>query len=448
MSPTTVAAPTPASYAPPTSGFPALRLTATSPTEPVAADERVAFLDVLRGFALWGVCLANLVPWFSGYDPLPEKAKTALATWPADRITEMLLRTFVHGRFIMLFSFMFGVGFAIQLVRAESRGEDPTRRLARRLAAMAAIGVVHAFAIWYGDILLSYAVMGTTLLVARRWPPRRLLAVGLALLLLEPMAWGVYVKLAPIATHGALSPAAHFAAADTLYTHTLPALIARGSYPAIVEANARMVGDITSVWVWPSWMPEVAGLFLLGLCVGRLGLLHRIDAHRDRWRLAFGWSVTIALLGYGPRLVIEITDTAKVVPLDILGLLRALRIVGTPAMSLAYACGLVLLFQRPAWRRRLLVLAPLGRMALTNYLAQSVIGVVLFYGIGFGLYGTVGATLLVALSIAIIAVQAVFSRWWLARHRFGPAEWLWRSLTYGRRQPMRVAVPSPVDATA
>jgi uncharacterized protein len=119
-------------------------------------------------------------------------------------------------------------------------------------------------------------------------------------------------------------------------------------------------------------------------------------------------------------------------------MLRVLRIVGQPSMAMAYVCGLVLLFQPPAWRRRLMALAPVGRMALTNYLTQSLLGVALFYGIGLRLFGRVGPTALVALSVATVAAQAVISRWWLARFRFGPAEWLWRSLTYGRPQPMRL----------
>jgi uncharacterized protein len=146
--------------------------------------------------------------------------------------------------------------------------------------------------------------------------------------------------------------------------------------------------------------------------------------------------------------VIELAGVQAKIPADILGMMRVLRIVGTPAMSLAYVCAVVLLFQRRPWQRRLLPLAAVGRMALTNYLAQSVVGVALFYGVGLGLYGKVGPTLLVALSVTTIAVQSVVSRWWLARFRFGPAEWVWRSLTYGRAQPMRVRATAAPDAEA
>ena len=452
-----VTAPAPAAYAPPAS-HPAASVPLDAAPSPIPANERIAVLDVIRGFALWGVCVANLVPWFSGYETLPDKAKHALATWPADRVTDALLDAFVHQRFITIFSFLFGVGFSVQYLRAEARGAPAARVLARRLAAMCVIGMAHALLIWYGDILNVYAVAGVMLLVARRWPVRRLLAVGVLLAVLQPVAFVASLRIvpallgtplpaatppAPMAPQTTAQVALQAVAAhnDSVYRYTLPALVARRSYGAVIEANWRMYWDFFTTTPWlPSILFELAGLCLLGLCVGRSGILRAVDTHRDRWRLALWWSSTLALVGYLPRLGLQLADVAPSrIPPDAAGLLRAVRLVAQPAMSMAYVCGIILLFQRPAWRRRLLVLAPVGRMALTNYLTQSVVAMALFYGIGFGLAGKVGPTIQVALSIAIIAAQAAISRWWLARYRFGPAEWLWRSLTYGRRQPMRVA---------
>jgi uncharacterized protein len=416
------------------------------------------------------VCLANLVPWFSGYETLPEPAKHALPTWPADRVTEALLNAFVHSRFITIFSFLFGLGFAVQYLRAEARGANATWLLTRRLVAMLAIGLAHALLLWYGDILNVYAIGGVLLLIARRWPVRRLLAVGVALAVLNPIVWAAFSRIAPALrtapaaaatataaaapaqpgarpkTPAAAQPApaqigaAALAHADSLYRYQLPKLVARRSYRAVLEANRRMYWEFFTTAPWfPSILAELAGLFLLGLCVGRSGLLGAIDSHRDRWWLAFGWSAAVALCGYLPRLGFQLADVAPGrIPADAGGMLRALRLIAQPAMSMAYVCGIVLLFQRPAWRKRLLVLAPVGRMALTNYLTQTVLAMTLFYGIGFHLLGKVGPTIQVGMSIAIIAAQAVVSRWWLARFRFGPAEWLWRSMTYGRLQPMRV----------
>jgi uncharacterized protein len=404
---------------------------------PVAPDERVAVLDVLRGFALWGVCIANLVPWLAGYSGLPEKAKQGLPTWPVDRVTDVLLNAFVHGRFIAIFSFLFGLGVSVQLLRAEMRGDDAGRLLARRMVAAFAIGMAHALLLWAGDIVHIYAALAVVLFVARRWPVRRLVAAGGALVLLYPIAWSAFVKLAPVFTDGALAPTAAIAAHRAVLEVQVPALIARPSYAAMLESNWLSHATMLRPWVSLGWIPPLAGLFLLGLAVGRAGLLGSVHGHARAWRTALGWSLAVGLLGYLPRLVIELTGVQARIPADILGMMRVLRAVGTPAMSLAYVCAIVLLFQRPAWQRRLRGLGAVGRMALTNYLLQSVVGVAIFYGVGFGLHGKVGPTALVALSVTTIAAQAAASRWWLARFRFGPAEWVWRSLTYGRPQPMR-----------
>lgn len=440
----------------------------TGASRPVAPSERVQLLDVVRGFALWGVCLANLVPWFSGYENLPEKAKQALPTWPADRVTDALLNAFLHERFITIFSFLFGLGFAVQYLRAEARGARAAVVLTRRLIAMLALGLVHGFLIWYGDILAVYAITGIALLVARNWPVRRLLATGVALAVFSPIAFGAYDRLSPALDGPLVTPpraagdtsrtplpqqtAAQIAVArrnavqDSIFNKATPALTAQRSYAAVIEANRTM---LRAFYFGPGSLQlffELAGLFLLGLCVGRSGILLELDAHRDRWWLAFGWASTIALIGYLPRLGLQLAQVPPArIPQDVVGIMRTLRNVGRPAMSLAYICGLVLLFQRPAWRRRLSVLAPVGRMALTNYLTQSFLGIALFYGIGFGLHGRIGPMFQVLLSITIIAIQAVVSRWWLARYRFGPAEWLWRTLTYGKRQPMRLALGAPDD---
>jgi uncharacterized protein len=231
-------------------------------------------------------------------------------------------------------------------------------------------------------------------------------------------------------------------ASDSLYTVRIPTLLATPRYAAVLAANRLMLREVVSPWSLATYVPDIAGLFLLGLWVGRVDLLRQVDRHRAAWRTTFRWATALALLGFVPRFVFELTGTLKQLPLDVTGTLRTLRIVGQPAMSLAYVTGIVLLFQRPAWRARLLVLAPVGRMALTNYLTQSLLGIAVFYGVGFRQFGHVGAAWLLVWSIAIIAAQAALSRWWLARYRFGPAEWVWRSLTYGAPQPMRIAPDS------
>jgi uncharacterized protein len=155
-----------------------------------------------------------------------------------------------------------------------------------------------------------------------------------------------------------------------------------------------------------------------------------------KWGLVFGlfgnglWVLTIALTHSGVLAKTSPWVLAAQLPIY----------AGHVAMAAFYLAAIVLLSQRPAWQRRLSHLGPVGRMALTNYLTHSLIYLLLFYGFGLGLLGRVGATLCLVLSVAIFAAQILFSSWWLRRFRFGPAEWLWRSLTYGSRQPMRIGI--------
>jgi uncharacterized protein len=186
----------------------------------------------------------------------------------------------------------------------------------------------------------------------------------------------------------------------------------------------------------------VMGRFLVGLYVGRRRILHEAHLHLPLFRRLLRWSLPFAVVGnFLYALTSYLDDHDRLDEASGWVALSSLVIsVGVPAMSCFYVSSIVLLFQREAWRRRLMWLAPVGRMALTNYLTQTLLHLFIFYGFaGLGLMGRVGTTLCVPISLAIFALQIFYSRWWLARFRFGPCEWLWRTLTYGERQPMRLA---------
>jgi uncharacterized protein len=180
-------------------------------------------------------------------------------------------------------------------------------------------------------------------------------------------------------------------------------------------------------------LPQIFARFLFGLYVGRRRWAERSVDLLPMVRRALPWTVAIGVIG-------NYLKANGQVGLDSYWVIASNPIVeaGVLAMSFSYLSAIVLLFHRsPRWRERLGRLAPVGRMALTNYLTHSVLYVVLFTGVGFGLYGAVGPALCLVFSVAIFSVQIAFSRWWLARYCFGPAEWLWRTLTYGQLQPMR-----------
>jgi uncharacterized protein len=404
--------------------------------QPVARDERIDLVDVVRGFALYGVLLANLV-WLTTDVVLTESRQAALSTATLDRIVKPLVVFFVDHKFYTLFSFLFGLGFAIQLSRAEQKGRSIVYTYARRVAILALFGLAHILLLWYGDILLIYAIGGFGLLLVRRWNMRLLLVLAFALTLSARMTVGLYPVLRGAPPAAAVNSAIQ---ADQEKERKL-AIFDGGSYRAIAaEDRSFYYGDIVTRGVWMFLVPQVFARFLLGLYAGRRNWAHRTAELVPWLRRALTPAIAIAIIGNGAALAIERLQNDGVMRLDSLWMhvMAPVEEAGTLAMSFVYIAILVLLFHSStAWRHRLGYLAPVGRMALTNYLTHSVLYLVLFSGVGLGLYGDVGPAVCLVLSIVIFVGQMAVSRWWLTRYRFGPAEWAWRTLTYGELQPMR-----------
>jgi uncharacterized protein len=209
---------------------------------------------------------------------------------------------------------------------------------------------------------------------------------------------------------------------------------ATGTFAEITRQRVRDMAFIYSTW--PFIALNVLAMMLLGLAAGKRRIFDDIRSHLPLIRRVWRWGLIVGVIG---NLLYVVAGEASARGLPSAQLLVALvgQTVGAPALSLFYMSSIVLLTQRETWRRLLQPLASVGRMAITNYLLQTVICTTLFYGYGFGLYGQVGIAAGVLLTLVIYAVQIPFSAWWLRRFHFGPVEWLWRSLAYGRWQPMR-----------
>ena len=395
----------------------------TDPAQPTDPLQRLDLLDALRGFALAGVLLANLVA-FSLYAFLPSEGMAALPTAGVDRLLDPALSALISGKFFTLFSLMFGVGFAMQMQRTSG---DPARRrrYVRRLAVLLAIGLVHATLFWWGDVLRYYAVVGLLLLPLHRWPGRRLVTIGALLIVVQPLL----AQLFPEAGLALATKEQANAAALTAFSSS--------DWQTMLRGNSVFAGW----WLAAHWgiVLSIAGCMLIGAALGRSGVLRDPETHARFWRrllfaLPAGLALAFALVlsDYG-RLPWpdgwQQSDSAQV-------LLRMLNRAAGVILGLGYMAGFVLLFGGP-WRRALQPLAPVGRMALSNYLAQTLVCIGLFYGIALGLGPRYGLLGVVVVWLLVFAAQMVFSQAWLARFRFGPAEWLWRTATYGRRQPMR-----------
>lgn len=388
---------------------------------PVAPRERVAVLDVLRGLAMLFVLLGNLYviySWrFTLPGPEPEGAFDVVGEW--------FMNLVVEGRGQTLLTFLFGFGFAAQMLRAEARGEPVLPLYARRLAALFVIGWCHVLLLWFGDVTWGYAVVGVPLLLFLRTTTTTRLIWAAALILVPSIAMA--------AIPGSWDAVRSFVLPRSFdaYAKELVAASAAGQHLALAPHNAMMAfaWPAAAAIQYPCWL---LGRFVLGLVAGAQRWFERDGAdHLPMFRRM----LVIGALGALPSLVVQILGGLHVVNLwTVPGgpiLVTALREIGTVAQVAFYIAGVVLLMQRAGWRRVLAILAPVGRMPLTTYLMQSLVCTFLFYGWGLD-WATPPKGQTVALGFAIFAGQVVFSHLYFRRFQFGPAEWVWRLAVYGR----------------
>ncbi|MEZ4756725.1 MAG: DUF418 domain-containing protein [Flavobacteriales bacterium] len=394
--------------------------------------QRTELLDALRGFALFGVVWSNFAV-FSYWLFLPHKAQQALHGAFLDAPLEAFHTLLIDGRFYSIFSLLFGIGFGFFL----GKGSDGLWRFYRRMAVLLVVGWLHLRYLWPGDILFLYALLGLLLPLFRGLGQRALLITGVALVL-SP----ILIDAAVIATGARFDPVApvlrfHEAREAELGSGTVPSLLAAasGGWKELCAANAHAWSFRFVHLVEGNRVPKVLGLFLLGLWVARRQLFVDLEVHAALLRRLCSGGFAVGV----PAAVLMWWAEGHVGhPPEPSSIWRAVGYAfGVVPMAVAFASGFALLWRKAAWCRRLQVLAPMGRMALTNYLLQTVIALLLFNGMGLGLGTRVSAWQFEALALAVFGMQVAWSRWWLARFRFGPFEWAWRSLTYGRWMQMR-----------
>jgi uncharacterized protein len=409
---------------------------------PVAARERIEVMDVLRGFALLGILLMNMEA-FVG--PLMESLTGVNPRLTgADRWVDTAIYVLVQGKFFTLFSLLFGMGFAVMLDRANAAGSTGTGLYARRLLALLGIGLVHAILIWSGDILLTYALLGFVLLLFfRRTPVSRLPKWGVALYLL-PLALGWLYALAMAAAAQDPTAAAEMEKSLAEQGRQMAAMVeaqrqayGSGTWAEAVAQRAADTGMMAMFIVFGGGL--ILGMFLFGAWFVRSGAIRDVESRLPLYRrlrtLGFVVGLPLALWAAWRHPTMSFSEVSFDTALSqtAMGLANVL-------LCFAYFASIVLAMRIPAWASRLRWFAPAGRMALTNYLMQSVICTAIFYGYGLGYFEQLPRAWQPLFTVAVFAFQVVLSRWWLSRHRYGPMEWLWRWLTYGRRPPMRLAV--------
>jgi len=420
------------------------------PAAPLAETERAALLDSLRGFALFGVCLANLFTSFSQWGEAGAVPAAQLSTAATDPAAAFLIRALVDGKFYSLFSLLFGIGFAVQLGRATARGDERLQTYRRRLWVLLLIGLAHLLLLWPGDILAFYALVGLLLVRLRSLSDRAIFRWVVVLLILPVVLWAVFWLGGGWKAAVPLTPSLPFYAVggmlvERLGIKSIYEVFASPSWGVYLKALWAGIffraGDLLFEWR----VCKVLAMFLLGLWVGRHQVFRQLDAYAPVLRRVAFWGLALGL----PASLLNayLHHSKEYYDGTTPGLSWAgLYALGVGPLALSYAATFALAWRHAGAQWVLRQLAPLGRMALTCYLSQSLIATFLFSGRGLGWVGTVGPTLLWPLALGIIGVQLLFCRWWLRRFQFGPAEWLWRSLSYGHAQPLRRPVAGVVSA--
>lgn len=381
---------------------------------PVERHERIQGMDALRGFALLGVLTINMFTFIGPFDRMFDH-------WASWRWLQFFVLMMVQGKFYCLFSWLFGMGFSVQLQRLEARGLQGNRLYRRRLAVLLCLGLAQGLLIWMGDILFSYAVLGFVLLTFRRRSDRVLwvsacVLIGFSTLFIlrEALLGGIHVQLSE-------------GQAEAIRAY------AQGPYAALFKVRLKQLLEnytLTLVGVGP----QILGMFLLGAYVGRRGWLADPVAHRTSLKRMAFWGLGLGL----PMNAVYAAMMQKggmPAPGHLLPLYAQLIFIPFgPLLTLGMAAAFILVL--PTWRA-LQALAPAGRMALTHYLTHSVVFTTVFSFWGTGTYGRIPTWWAPPLALATWWLQVAVSPWWLRHFRMGPVEWVWRSLTYGKAQPFR-----------
>lgn len=402
---------------------------------PIRRSERIIEIDILRGFALFGIFVVNMIVFNSDYLPRSE-------IW-ADFANLSYLRfveIFFENKFFRIYSFLFGLGFAMQLERAKRRSAPFLNMYIKRVLSLLIIGLIHSV-LWEGDILKTYAPLAFFLLPFRMVKLRTIL-IWAAIFLIVP---SIILTSNEIITYSKQRDTHKSELIQKKLNSDYAKAFQQGSFFDVLKTNlVILVNDRKSAQYFKWCFDSVFIMFLLGLYSGRKKLFYNLRTHKNLLSNIWKWSALAGLSGtVGALLFTESWHFKPLFPFTssspfLANFASMIDLIGDAGMSLFYMSSLMLLIINQKWKKRLSFIAPAGRMPLTNYLIQTAVCLPLFYGYAFGLFGKVSPLFGFILVITIYAFQIIFSKWWVQYFRFGPAEWIWRSMSYGKIQPMQI----------
>lgn len=408
--------------------------------------ERIAALDATRGAAVMGILLINIVSF-----AMPGSAYVNPTAWggttPADLAVWTVNQLFFEGRMRGLFALLFGASALLVRDRAAAAGANPVAVHLRRMAVLALLGLAHMLLVWDGDVLLHYAAIGLVVWAARDWTPRALAQAGAGALALHTLWWSIVFAGALLFQASAGAPGA---SADTIaQARAMLAEMPGPGDPSIAQSLANLRGDYAGIVAHRvgnlGYLPakfvtmmggETLGYMLIGMALFRSGFFtggwSAANIRRLMWRC---YAVSLPVLALLTWWAFESGFDRFVLMGNFLGWSVPFRV----ACAVGHAALAVLLVRRFAAAAPTARVAAVGRMALSNYLATSIVMTTIFYGYGFGLFGQVARAPLYLFVVAMWAAMLLWSQPWLAHFRYGPAEWLWRSLARGRVERFRGA---------
>ena len=406
---------------------------------PVQTNEREIFMDVLRGFAILGIFIANL----NGFSWYNAEAKATgpflLPEW--DHKIGFLHHMFIEGKFYSIFSLLFGWGIALQFKRADAKEINALPTVKRRLMFMLLLGAVHLL-IWSGDIVFFYALLGFVLLPLRKFSNKTLLVSGGILILLPMLLYAAKMQW-----HWLNAPAGLLYETGPRIDTKLTGVTSEAEYIAyskhagwwdILKGNIAGFFYRYGYLFFVSRIPKVLGMFMIGYVLGRSDFYKNIQQHKKVLYIIIVLGLLIGLPAnfYLARYMTYFMD--DYFNLKPYGLYQTIAYAfGVVPLALVYVSLFMLSFQTVAGKKILSVLAPVGKMAFSNYIMHSLIGNFVFLGPGLGYSGTVGPVYYTLFGIAVFIVQIILSTIWLKYFNYGPLEWLWRSATYKKWQSFR-----------
>ena len=394
---------------------------------PVA--NRVELLDILRGFAIFGMFTVNLTADIRWADLFSELQPDSADFWSL-----VFVNLFTNGKFITIFSFLFGVGFYVQTERRIAAGGNVPSFWLRRLSGLMIIGLAANALTLPAWILVDYSLFGLGLLLFFRMSPRNILIAAIACFVIPPLYFSVLgPAIYPVDPTLPVVPTVVDAIHDSI-----PMVYGEGSFLETSALTLLHMWEEMTDWKYFIGDLSILGLMLLGLYVGRCGAVWDRDTQVALARKSLPWLLAVGFLGCAVWVAMEnfgLGDESSALH-EIANALIPWPI-GMPILGLGYVAAITIIIDNEKWRRWLELFAPIGRMALTNYLFTALVSALIMFHWGLGLYGQIFPAAGLLIVVALLPAQMIASRWWLTRFGFGPFEWLWRSWTYGKLQSMK-----------